>query len=194
MELPERVGLLSDAACEVWEAVAEGGWSSSAASDTLATVDALVDALARLGPEFAGALAPARAATSVARALLMRSEDAREATGMRGAPRTATAGAPAGRHTVPEFWISRNMVVAEQLWWGEQEGRGGPLADMFAALLPRAMEEAVTRRLNGEVWHVVLEDLTPTTLAEPPPLTGSQPHSLPRLPGETACEPPSLTA
>ncbi|MFD8821120.1 hypothetical protein ACFV1C_01920 [Streptomyces sp. NPDC059605] len=51
------------------------------------------------------------------------------------------------------------MVVAEQLWWGEQEGRDGPLADMFAALPPRVMEEAVTRRLNGEVWQQVLEDL-----------------------------------
>ncbi|MYR28089.1 MULTISPECIES: hypothetical protein [unclassified Streptomyces] len=50
--------------------------------------------------------------------------------------------------------------MAEQLWWGEQEGRGGPLAVMFAALPPRAMEEAVTRRLDGEVWPEVLEDLT----------------------------------
>ncbi|MGW1188795.1 hypothetical protein [Streptomyces sp. NPDC002559] len=51
------------------------------------------------------------------------------------------------------------MVVAEQLWWGEQEGRDGLLADMFAALPPRVMEEAVNRRLNGEVWQQVLEDL-----------------------------------
>jgi len=160
MELPERVEVLSDAACEVWEAVAEDGWSPSAVSDTLATVDALVDALARLGPEFVGALAPARAVTAAARAFLMGPEDDREATSLRGAPRATTAGAPAGRHTVPEFWINRNMVVAEQLWWGEQEGRGGPLADMFAALPPRAMEEAVLWRLNGEAWHEVLEDLT----------------------------------
>ncbi|MFF4082784.1 hypothetical protein ACFYZN_25810 [Streptomyces sp. NPDC001777] len=51
------------------------------------------------------------------------------------------------------------MMVAEQLWQGEQEDRGGPLAEMFAALPPRVMEEAVTRRLNGEVWQQVLEDL-----------------------------------
>ncbi|MFZ4240841.1 hypothetical protein ACOZGD_37475 [Streptomyces murinus] len=163
MELPERVEALSDAACEVWEAVAESGWSALAASDTLATVDALVDALARIGPEFAEVLAPALAATAAARALLARcedgSEDGSEATGPRGAARTTAGPAPAGRHTVPEFWITRNMVVAEQLWWGEQEGRGGPLAEMFAALPPRAMEEAVTRRLAGEVWQEVLEDL-----------------------------------
>ncbi|MFF3558222.1 hypothetical protein ACFYXL_32965 [Streptomyces tsukubensis] len=160
MELPERVEGLSDAACEVWEAVTEGGWSPSAASDTLATVDVLVDALARLGPQFAEALTPALAATAAARALLANSEDSRQVPGLRGAPQAATGPAFAGRHTVPEFWISRNMMVAEQLWWGEQEGRGGPVADMFAALPPRAMEEAVLRRRNGEVWNEVLEDLT----------------------------------
>ncbi|MFE9387610.1 hypothetical protein ACFYMO_30980 [Streptomyces sp. NPDC007025] len=160
MELPERVEVLSDAAVEVWEAVAKGGWSASAASDTLATVDALVDTLARLGPQFAGALAPARAATAAARALLAGSKDGRELPGLESASRPVAGPVPAGRHTVPEFWNSRNMVVAEQLWWGEQEGRGGPLADMFAALPPRAMEEAVTRRLDGEVWQQVLEDLT----------------------------------
>ncbi|MFD9794722.1 hypothetical protein ACFWXK_27680 [Streptomyces sp. NPDC059070] len=160
MELPERVVVLSDAAVEVWEAVGRDGWSASSASDTLATVDALVDALARLGPQFAGALAPARAATAAARALLADSEDGRELPGLESASRTVAGPAPAGRHTVPEFWINRNMVVAEQLWWGEQEGRGGPLAEMFAALPPRAMEEAVTRRLDGEVWQEVLEDLT----------------------------------
>ncbi|MFF7365465.1 hypothetical protein [Streptomyces sp. NPDC008125] len=136
----------------------EDGWSPSAASDTLGTVDALVDALARLGPEFAEVLAPARAATAAARVLLANSEDGRELP-----PESASrpvAGPAPGRHTVPEFWISRNMVVAEQLWWGEQEGRGGPLADMFAALPPRAIEEAVHRRRQGEVWHEVLESLS----------------------------------
>lgn len=187
MELPERVEVLSDAACEVWEAVAKGGWSPSAASDTLAAVDALVDALARLGPRFAEVLAPALAATAAARALLPNSKDGREFTGLRSASRATADPAPAGRHTVPEFWITRNVVVAEQLWWDEQEGRGGPLADMFAALPPRAMEEAVTRRLRGEVWQEVLEDLTRS-------LTGSQPHTSPRSPGKTAYEPPSLTA
>ncbi|MGW2841881.1 hypothetical protein ACWCWD_29350 [Streptomyces sp. NPDC001493] len=160
MELSELVEVLSDAACEVWEAVDKEGWSASSASDTLATVDALVDALARLGPQFAGALAPVLAATAAARALLMKSDDGRDASGLPGPPRTAAAPAPAGRHTVPEFWIARDMVVAEQLWWGEQEGRGGPLAVMFAALPPHAMEEAVHRRRQGEVWHEVLEDLT----------------------------------
>ncbi|MFF3019702.1 hypothetical protein [Streptomyces sp. NPDC057939] len=177
MELPERVEVLSDAACEVWEAVAKDGWSPSATSDTLATVDALVDALARLGPEFAEVLAPALAATVAARALLAGCEDGQEVTGLRGAPRTVAGPASAGRHTVPEFWIARNMVVAEQLWWGEQEGRGGPLADMFAALPPRAMEEAVTRRLDGEVWPEVLEDLTRRHAGRTGPshrLTGSQ--------------------
>ncbi|MFD8828707.1 hypothetical protein ACFV1C_41040, partial [Streptomyces sp. NPDC059605] len=88
MELPERVGVLSDVACEVWEAVVEDGWSPSAASDTLAAVDALVDALARIGPEFAEVLAPALTATAAARALLANSEDGREVPGLRGAPRT----------------------------------------------------------------------------------------------------------
>ncbi|WP_327180393.1 hypothetical protein OG599_34990 (plasmid) [Streptomyces sp. NBC_01335] len=50
--------------------------------------------------------------------------------------------------------------MAEQLWWGAQAGRGGPLADMFAALAPRAMEEAVLRRGQGEDWHTPLEDLS----------------------------------
>ncbi|MFD8822771.1 hypothetical protein ACFV1C_10495 [Streptomyces sp. NPDC059605] len=160
MELPERVGVLPDVACEVWEAVVEGRWSPSEASDTLAAVDVLVDALACLGPEFAGVLAPALTATAAARALLVNAEDGCEVPCLRSTSRAAAGQAPAGRHTVPEFWNTWNMAVAEQLWWGEQEGRGGPLTDMFAALPPRAMEEAVTRRLNGEDWHQVLEDLT----------------------------------
>ncbi|MFB7919182.1 hypothetical protein [Streptomyces sp. NPDC056061] len=157
VELPERVEVLSDVACEVWEAVAEDGWSASAASDTLATVDALVDALARIGPQFAGVLAPALAATAAARALLANSEDGREVTGLRSAPRAVAGPAPTGRHTVPEFWINRNMVVAEQLWWGEQEGRGGPLADMFAALPPalwrRRSSGAPAARSGTRCWR-----------------------------------------
>ncbi|MFJ2915411.1 hypothetical protein ACIO8F_39860 [Streptomyces sp. NPDC087228] len=162
MKLPERVKVLSDMACEVWEAAIADGWSPSAASDTLATVDALVAALARIGPETEELLAPALAATAKTRTLFVRSQDARGATGLSGAarPDSAPAPEPAGRHTVPEFWITRNVAVAEQLWWGAQEDLGGPLADMFAALPPRAMEEAVLRRLQGEVWHAVLEDLT----------------------------------
>ncbi|MFJ7258217.1 hypothetical protein ACIQWV_38265 [Streptomyces sp. NPDC098085] len=63
------------------------------------------------------------------------------------------------RQAVPEFWISRDARVAEQLWWGAQEGRGGELADLFAALPPQAMVEAVDRRRGGEQWPAVLEEL-----------------------------------
>ncbi|MEU9623856.1 hypothetical protein [Streptomyces sp. NPDC048155] len=49
--------------------------------------------------------------------------------------------------------------MAEQLWWGAQEGRGGELADLFAALPPQAMVEAVDRRRGGEQWPAVLEEL-----------------------------------
>ncbi|MFJ1847405.1 hypothetical protein [Streptomyces sp. NPDC088146] len=155
MKLPERVKVLSDMACEVWEAAIADGWSPSAASDTLATVDALVAALTRIGPETEELLAPALAATAKTRTLFVRSQDARGPPACRARPgRTRLR---SRRHTVPEFWITR---VAEQLWWGAQEDLGGPLADMFAALPPRGMEEAVLRRLQGEVWHAVLEDLT----------------------------------
>ncbi|MGW1189269.1 hypothetical protein [Streptomyces sp. NPDC002559] len=142
MELPERVGVLPDVACEVWEAVVEDEWSPSTPWSTRSPAS---------GRSFAGVLAPALTATAAARARLANSEDGREVPGLRSTSRAAAGQAPAGRHTVPEFWNTRNMVVAEQLWWGEQESRCGPLADMFAALPPRAMEEAVTRRLNGEV-------------------------------------------
>ncbi|MFI2215203.1 hypothetical protein [Streptomyces sp. NPDC020141] len=157
MELPERVEVLSDTACEVWEAVSTGGWEPSSAADALGAVDVLVAALARLGPEAAAALEQVPAATAAVRALLTAPGAGPERSGPSG---TRGRDREPGRHTVPEFWITRNAMVAEQLWWGEQEGRGGPLADMFAALPPRAMEEAVTRRLDGEVWHQVLEDLT----------------------------------
>ncbi|WP_327179881.1 hypothetical protein OG599_34445 [Streptomyces sp. NBC_01335] len=133
------------------------GWSPSAAMEALAAVDALVAALARFGPEAARALAPALAATARARELLVGPQD-NEGT----AARTGAAGqsSRAGRHPVPEFGITRNAAVAERLWWDAQEGRGGPLTGMFAALPPRAMEEAVLRRSQREVWHTLLEDLS----------------------------------
>ncbi|WP_327180395.1 hypothetical protein OG599_35010 (plasmid) [Streptomyces sp. NBC_01335] len=135
------------------------GWSPSAAMEALAAVDALVAALARFGPEAERALAPALAATARARAVVVGPQDGERAAALAGAPPPRVP-VPAGRHTVPEFWITRNVAVAERLWWGAQEGRGGPLADMFAALPPRAMEEAVLRRRQGEDWRTLLEDLS----------------------------------
>lgn len=64
MDLMGRVEALSDAACEVWDAVVAGGWSPMAVTDTLGAIDVLVAALARLGPDAEQALAPVLAATS----------------------------------------------------------------------------------------------------------------------------------
>ncbi|MER5852485.1 SMI1/KNR4 family protein [Streptomyces sp. NPDC002012] len=104
--------------------MATGGWSPSAASDTLATVDALIAALAQMGPEAETTLAPALAATAAVRAILteLAPEAAQEQS---GPPRAGQAPAPEQRHAVPEFWIHRDMRVAEQLRWEAQEGRGG---------------------------------------------------------------------
>ncbi|MFD4833238.1 hypothetical protein ACFWPV_25775 [Streptomyces uncialis] len=154
MELAGRVEVLSDAAVEVWEAVDTGGWSPSAAADTLGAVDVLVAALARLDPEAAAALAQVPAATAAVRALLTAPGAGSERSGPSG---TRGRDRDPGRHADPEFWIHRDMRVAEQLWCDAQEGRGGELADLFAALPPRAMVEAVDRRYRGEKWRPVLD-------------------------------------
>ncbi|WP_326770723.1 hypothetical protein OG978_44275 (plasmid) [Streptomyces sp. NBC_01591] len=41
MELPERVVVLSDAACEVWEGVVAGGWSAESGEARLGWAPAL---------------------------------------------------------------------------------------------------------------------------------------------------------
>ncbi|MFF9593879.1 hypothetical protein ACF1FX_32625 [Streptomyces sp. NPDC014646] len=87
-----------------------------AASGALATVDALVDALAQLGPEAKDALAPALAATATVRRMLTGPETAQEQS--RPDEIAGLAAAPERRHTTPDFWLHRDMRVAEQLWWG----------------------------------------------------------------------------
>ena len=164
MELAGQVEALSDAACGVWDTVEASGWSPSAAADTLGVVDALAAALAQLGPEVRTALTPVLAATAEARAIITgpgkdetRSNlSSRAADGRRGPTEQR-------RRADPQWWTGRDMRVAEQLWCDQQEGRGGELAELFAALPPRAMIEAVDRRQRGERWRQVLEDLTSRT-------------------------------
>ncbi|MFC8156303.1 hypothetical protein ACFUO0_20005 [Streptomyces cinereoruber] len=63
-------------------------------------------------------------------------------------------------HRDPEYWINRNMAVAEQLWLDRQEGLGGPHAEAFRELPPRAKTEAIRRRRGGETWAALLDELT----------------------------------
>ncbi|MFD9606128.1 hypothetical protein [Streptomyces sp. NPDC059970] len=79
--------------------MATGGWSPSAASDTLATVGALIAALAQMGPEAETTLAPALAATAAVRAILteLAPEAAQEQS---GPPRAGQAPAPEQRQAV----------------------------------------------------------------------------------------------
>ncbi|MFE4177483.1 hypothetical protein ACFRR7_36515 [Streptomyces sp. NPDC056909] len=149
---------LSDAACEVLVAVTANGWSSTAAADALGTVDVLVAALGWLGPDAEEALAPVLSATAAIRVLLSAPPPPSDVAALSKARRRNR---PTDRRfREPSYWINRDARVAEQLWVDSQEGRGGELADLFAALPPRDMIEAVDRRSRGEKWHLVLVDLT----------------------------------
>ncbi|MGW1468462.1 hypothetical protein ACWCPT_29470 [Streptomyces sp. NPDC002308] len=63
------------------------------------------------------------------------------------------------QHSRPEYWIGRDSRVAEVLWWDAQPHRRGLLADVFAALPPKAKVEAVNRRARPEDWGPLLEEL-----------------------------------
>ena len=163
MELVGPVEALSDAACEVWDAVAAGGWSPTAVTDTLGAVDVLAAALARLGPDAEQALAPVLAATARLRTIVTTpadSEDRHTPSRATGRSRAPTA---QRRRDDPQWWAGRDMRVAEELWCDAQEGAGGRLAELFAALPPKAMTEALDRRQRGERWPQVLDDLTRRT-------------------------------
>ncbi|MFI9060144.1 hypothetical protein ACIGXQ_37445 [Streptomyces anulatus] len=157
MSLHEQVVSLSDAATEVWETASADGWSPSAALDTLGSVEVLLDALNRLGPPVRDALAPALTATTAVRALIAASL-LREGHLATAAP--VRQPKPQGQHRETEYWVHRDMRVAETLWMNAQEGRGGELADMFAALPPKAMIEAMNRRGLPQNWRPLLEELT----------------------------------
>ncbi|MFJ4972691.1 hypothetical protein [Streptomyces sp. NPDC088755] len=157
MSISEQAVSLSDAATEVWDRASTDGWSPSAALDTLGSIEVLLDALNRLGSPVRDALAPALTATTAVRALITASllrEDHLASTAPVRQPR------PQGRHREPEYWVHRDMRVAETLWMNAQEGRGGELADMFAALPPKAMIEAMNRRGLPQDWQPLLEELT----------------------------------
>ncbi|PVC80857.1 hypothetical protein DBP19_35045 [Streptomyces sp. CS090A] len=157
MSLPEQVVLLSDAATEVWDTASAGGWSPSAALDTLGSIEVLLDALNRLGPPVRDALAPALTATTAVRALIAASLLGEDHF---AAPAPVRQPGPQEQHRQPEYWVHRDMRVAETLWMNAQEGRGGELADMFAALPPQAMIEAMNRRGLPQDWRPLLEELT----------------------------------
>lgn len=117
----------------------------------------MLDALNRLGTPVRDALAPALTATTAVRALIAASllrED------HLGSPAPVRQPRPQGQHRQPEYWVHRDMRVAETLWMNAQEGRGGELADMFAALPPQAMIEAMNRRGLPQDWRPLLEKLT----------------------------------
>ncbi|MBM7054101.1 hypothetical protein [Streptomyces durocortorensis] len=157
MSLPEQVVSLSDASIEVWETASADGWSPSAALDTLGSVEVLLDALNRLGPPVQNALAPALTATTAVRALIAASLLREDHLASQAPVRQPK---PQGQHRQPEYWVHRDMRVAETLWMNAQEGRGGELADMFAALPPQAMIEAMNRRGLPQHWRPLLEELT----------------------------------
>ncbi|MFF0191385.1 MULTISPECIES: hypothetical protein [unclassified Streptomyces] len=96
------------------------------------------------------ALAPALTATTAVRALiaasLLREDYLASQTPVRQ-PR------PQGQHRQPEYWVHRDMWVAETLWMNAQEVRGGELADMFAAPPPKSMIEAMNRRGLPQHWR-----------------------------------------
>ncbi|MFD7498034.1 hypothetical protein ACFV8T_37810 [Streptomyces sp. NPDC059832] len=121
-------------------------------------IDTLVSALTRLGPSAQAALVPALTATAALRALITVSPPPQHDAEPQGPRRRQRPSG--GRHSQPEYWMSRDTRVAEALWLNAQPGRRGELADMFAALPPQAMIEAVNRRGTSEDWGPLLEELT----------------------------------
>jgi len=109
--LLEHTDALLEQACRVMDAVEETGWSPPAVLGTLAAIEALAVALARLGPAVAQALEPVSAVAESVRGLVAASPRPTPQPGRRKRPRSASAG-PAR----PEDWLTRDGRVAEQLW------------------------------------------------------------------------------
>lgn len=78
---------------------------------------------------------------------------------------------PFERHHSPEFWLTRNPVVAERLWYDarytQEHGPDAPHVNAFLSLGPTLMEEAVRRYGQHEDWFTVLKDLAAQQRARP---------------------------
>ncbi|MFI7278583.1 hypothetical protein [Streptomyces sp. NPDC049879] len=164
-DLTERLACLLDDAVAVAEAVTTRGWTPMAAADTLATIDTLTGALGVLGASARDALGPVTVATDRLRALIAATPHQPPTPLL--SPRVRRGGSD--RYRDPQYWLRRDARVAEQLWVGEQ--RPTRWGDLFAALPPAAMVEAVTRRHRGEHWHAVLQDLAARHSVSSPPET-----------------------
>lgn len=97
MELPtiaapgvsERADAVADAACHLYDTVAPGGWSRSAAEDAAEAIETTAHALAHIDPGAEVVLAPVHAALAdLRRRLGLATADPLTADGLPVAPRT----------------------------------------------------------------------------------------------------------